>query len=563
MGLLSAAALAYEVLLTRLFAIIQWHHFAYMMISVAMLGWGAAGTLVAILRGPLQRRFRPAFAGAAALFGLTAVACFLAAQAVAFNPLEAFWDPRQFLRLTLIYLCLLLPFLCAALALCLAFTRFGAEAPRLYGADILGAGAGGLGLIALLYLLPPMRALAVVGALGLLAAGLAYRAGRPARALFAAAALLAGLPAAWLPLNPSPYKDLSQALRVTGARLVAEVSGPLGVLSVVESPRVPFRHAPGLSLAVGREPPAQLGVYSNGDGFVPVNRFMGDLAPLAFLDGLTSALPYHLLGRPRVLVLGAGGGQDVLQALYHRARAVDAVELNPHLPGLVEGRLADFSGRPFHQPGVRLHIADARAFVAGSTARYDLIQLALVDAYGTSVAGLAALSEGYLYTVEALDAYLDRLAPGGLLALTRWIDLPPRDLPKLAATAVAALQARGVADPGASLALIRSWKTGTLLIKNGAFTPAEIERLRAFCRERWFDVDWYPGMRPAEANRYNLLERPYLFEAMTALLGPGRADFLARYKYRLDPARDDRPYFFHFFKWASLPEWLRLRERGG
>lgn len=563
-GLLSAAALAYEVLLTRLFAIIQWHHFAYMMISVAMLGWGTAGTLVALLGDPLRRRFRAAFAAAAALFGVTAMACFLLAQAIAFNPLEALWDARQYLRLGLVYLCLFLPFLAAATALCLAFSRHGGDAPRLYAADILGAGLGGLAVVGLLWLLPPMRALAAIGALGLGAAGLAWGPRRRgALACLTAAVLLACTPSAWLPLHPSEYKDLSQVLKVMGARVVAQAPGPLGVITVVESPLVPFRHAPGLSLSLAEEPPAQLGVYTDGDGFMPINRFDGDLRPLAYLDGLTAALPYHLLARPRVLVLGAGSGQDVLHALQQHASSVDAVEINPRLLALVEADLAGFSGRPFSQPGVRVHVADARAHVAGSRARYDLIQLALVDAFGASAAGLTALSENYLYTVEALRGYLGRLAPGGLLSITRWTGLPPRDLLKLAATAVAALEAQGVTAPGNRLALIRGWKTGTLLVKHGDFTPAEVERLKTFCQARSFDVAWYPGMRANEANRYNLLERPYYHEAMVALLGPGRADFLERYKYHLAPATDDRPYFHHYFKWDSLAEWWQLRARGG
>ncbi len=563
-GLLSGAALAYEVLLTRLFAIIQWHHFAYMMISVAMLGWGAAGTLVASLRAPLQRHFRLAFTASATLFGLSAVACFLLTQAIAFNPLAAVWDPRQFLRLGLVYLCLLIPFMTAAVALCLAFSRFGGDAPRLYGADILGAGVGALGVIALLMALPPMHALLAVAAVGLAAAATAYGLRqRPAWGLLAAAAVLALAPADWVQLRPLAYKDLTQTLRIMGTRVAAERSGPLGSITVVESPGVPFRHAPGLSLAAAREPPVQLGLYIDGDGPMPVVRYTGDPEPLAYLDGLTWALPYHLLDRPRVLVLGAGGGEAVLQALYHRARSVDAVEVNPQLVNLVEGPLADFSGRPYSRPGVRVHIAEARAFVAGSRGRYDLIQLALVDAFGASAAGLTALAESYLYTVEALGVYLDRLAPGGILAITRWIDLPPRDLVKLAATAIAALEGRGVADPGAHLALIRSWKTGTLLVSNAPLTPAQIERLRAFCRERAFDVAWYPGMPAEEANRYNQLAQPYFYEALRALLGPQRQDFVARYKYRITPATDDRPFHFHFFRWQSLPEWLRLRERGG
>ena len=563
-GLLSAAALAYEVLLTRLFAIIQWHHFAYMRISVAMLGWGAAGTLVAVLREPLLRRHRPAFAAAAAMVGVSAVACFLLAQSIAFNPLEAVWDPRQFLRLGLIYLCLCVPFLSAAVALCLAFSRFGAEAPRLYAADIVGAGLGALGVVVLLIALPPTRALLAVAGLGLAAAAIALGLRqRLAWGLSLAAVLLPLAPGQWVQLKPSEYKDLAQMLNIMGTRVLVERSGPLGLLTVVESRAVPLRHAPGLSLAAGREPPAQLALFIDGDGPMPVLRYTGDPAPLAYLDGLTWALPYRLLERPRVLVLGAGGGQEVLQALFHRARAVEAVELDPQLIGLVQGPLADFSGRPYSQPGVRVHIGDARAYVAGSRERYDLIQLARVDAFGASAAGLGALAESYLYTVEALGAYLDRLEPDGLLAITRWIDLPPRDLVKLAATAIAALEARGVKAPGAHLALIRSWKTGTLLVSKAPLSPERIERLRAFCRERAFDVDWYPGMRSEEANRYNQLARPYLFEALTALLGPGRQDFVERYKYRIVPATDDRPFHFHFFRWESLPEWLRLRERGG
>lgn len=412
--------------------------------------------------------------------------------------------------------------------------------------------------------LPPQRALPVIGALGLSAAALALRLRRrPAWALLALGGLLALLPGAWLPLKPLEYKDLAQTLKVMGARVVAERSGPLGVITVVESPQVPFRQVPGLSLAAAQEPPEQLGVFVDGDGPMPIVRHTGDPAPLADLDGLTWALPYHLLTQPSVLVLGAGGGETVLQALYHRARSVDAVEVNPQFVELIEEPLAGFSGRPYKQPGVRVHIAEARAFVAGSRERYDLIQLALVDTFGASAAGLTALAESYLYTVEAVGAYLDRLAPGGLLALTRWVDLPPRDLVKLAATAIAALEARGVTDPGGHLVLIRSRRTGTLLVSQAPLSPAQIERLRAFCRSHGFDVDWYPGMPAEEANRYNQLDRSYFHEALSALLGAQRQAFVERYKYRIAPASDDRPFHFHFFRWESLPEWLRLRECGG
>ena len=126
----------------------------------------------------------------------------------------------------------------------------------------------------------------------------------------------------------------------------------------------------------------------------------------------------------------------------------------------------------YRQPGVRTHIDEARGFVASTDASYDLIQVALLDAFSASSAGLYALSESYLYTVEALNLYRDRLTPGGYLALTRWIKLPPRDSLKLVATAVDALERAGVSDPGGQLVMIRGWQTSTLLIKNGHFSAS-------------------------------------------------------------------------------------------
>ncbi|MDG4552455.1 MAG: SAM-dependent methyltransferase [Candidatus Contendobacter sp.] len=565
-ALLSAAALSYEILLMRLFSIIQWHHFAYMMISVALLGYGAAGAFVTLTQRPLRARFTGAFAITAGLFGATAPLGFLAAQNVGFNALEILWDFRQLARLALIHALLIVPFGCAATAICLSFTTFPAHIPRLYAADIIGAAMGGLGSVGLLTIMRPETALRGIAVAGLAAGALAVWRGGQRRAVvgFALAALvILALPASWTELQSSPYKELAQTLQVAGTRVVAETSSPLGVVTVVESPTAPFRHAPGLSLLASAEPPPQLGLFTDGDGLTAINRFDGRWEPLAYLDFLTSALPYHLLQRPTVLILGAGGGTDILQALALGARTVDAVELNPRVVSLVQDRFGDFSGRPYSLPGVRAHVGEARGFVEASAARFDLIEVALLDAFSAAAAGLHGLAESYLYTVEALEVYLDHLRPGGLLAITRWVTLPPRDALKLFATAVAALEARGVADPGTRLAMIRGWKTATLLVKNGPFTPDEIAAIQAFCAARAFDPAWYPGMTPDVANRHNILDQPYFYEGATALLSARRADFVDRYKFVIEPATDDRPYFFRFFRWNALPEILALKHRGG
>ena len=367
---------------------------------------------------------------------------------------------------------------------------------------------------------------------------------------------------------PSPYKGLSLALTVPETRIIAERSGPLGRVSVIESPGVPLRHAPGLSLAARLAPPAQLGVFIDGDGMSAMTHFSGDFKPLDYLDQQTMALPFHLLDRPATLVLGAGGGADVLRALYHRASRIDAVELNPQLVDLVLREFGEFTGHIYGRPGVTLHVAGARSFVEGSRRRWDLIQLALLDSYAASAAGVQALSESPIYTIEALQAYLDHLNPGGLVAITRWLGNPPRDTIKLFATAIAALEAQvatgpGATDPGERLVLLHGWNTSTLLLKNGPFTEAEIAALHSFAAERQFDLAWYPGMRGDEANRYNRLTKPTLYDAAVALLGPGRSTFLADYSFNIWPATDDRPFFFRFFKWSLLPQLATLRGQGG
>ena len=566
--LLSSAAMGYEVLLTRLFSIIQWHHFAYMMISVALLGYGAAGTFVAVAQRALLPRFDAVFAGGAVLFGIAAVAGFALAQRVAFNPLEILWDPQQPLRLVAIYGLLFVPFVCAASSICLAFTRFAGQPHRIYSFDILGAGAGSIGMLAALFLLTPTDALKLVGALGIAAGALALFRGGPRNRSLAAALLAAAIaapiviPADWIRLRPSEYKELSQTLRIDGTRIIAEAFSPLGLVTVVESANIPFRHAPGLSLAATMEPPPQLAVFTDGDGLSALTRYDGRREPLAYLDQLTSALPYHLRARPRVLVLGAGAGADVLQALYHGAHSVDAVELNAQVVALVQRRFAAFSGAPYSAAGVRIHVGEARGFVASHRDRFDVIQVALLDAFGASSAGLHALSESYLYTVEALAEYLQHLAPGGMLAITRWVDLPPRDILKLFATAVVALERNG-AQPAQQLALIRGWKTATLLVTNGPLSAADIAAVREFCRARSFDVEYFPGIEAAETNRYNVLDQPTFHEGALALLGRDRETFIERYKFNITPATDDRPYFFHHFKWRTLPELLALKEQGG
>ncbi len=560
-ALISAAALAWQLLLVRWLAIAHWHPFAVVIISLALLGHGASGTVLSLLRECWHGRFEAWFAACALGFALSAAGCLQLARAIPFNGLELAWDPRQLGYLSALYLCLSLPFLFAASCFGLAFARHGAAIPLLYGADLLGAGVGASLALGLAWLGPVDIVLPVVALLAPLAAMLAVR-GAATRVAAAAVALVLIACAATRSLAPTlnPFKPLAKALLVRDAHIVASRHGPQGWLAVVASPRVPLRQVPGLSLSNLQEPAPQLGLFVDGDGPQPITRAV-DAAALAYLGRTTSALPYALLRRPRVLVLGGTGGDEVRQALVLGARSVDVVDANAQRIGLLREHFARYTdGLYRHDARVRVHHADARAFVRRSEARYDLIVLAPGASFASGSAGAQAVAEDYGATVEALRAYQADLAPNGLLAVTRWEKQPPRDALKLFATAVEALRGQGVAAPGRQLLMLRNWDAATLLLAREPFNAAALARVRRFLDDYGFDAVHVPGL--GASNRFHVVVPDHEARGAAALLSPDAEAYLRAYKFDIRPAHDDRPYFANFFRWSTLPELWRLRAQG-
>jgi hypothetical protein len=570
LAVISAAILAYEVLLIRLFAIVQWHHFAFMAISIALLGFGASGTWLAIWQERIVSRFTATFAVSATLFALSAPASFVATQALPFNALAVVWDPGQLLYLLAMYLLLVVPFFCGATCVGLAFVCYGDKVGRIYAANLFGSALGALGIVAVLFVLPPSDALRLIAALGFIAAALvalnrrlAFWPVLSAGGVIAAITVWAVLPNEWFALRIADYKGLPSALKILDTKVLSERSGPLSLLSVVESPSVPFRYVPGLSLNAPAAPADQLGVFTDGGSMTAITRYDGRHDRLAYLDYTTDAIVYHLVERPSVLVLGAGGGSSVLQALYHHASRIDVVELDSNMVRLVGKDYAEYAGNIYSRPRIRVHVAEARGFVAASKRAWDLVQLPLLEAFGTGAAGVHGLSESYIYTVEAFEHYLERLRPGGWLSITRWLKLPPRDALKLFGTALEALRRLGIETPEQRLILLRGLNTTTLLVKNGIVAEADIAKAKTFAKERSFDLCYYPGISADEVNRFNVLDEPYFFAGARALIGSERDAFIARYKFDITPATDERPYFFDFFKWRTLPELMAIRKTGG
>ena len=303
-------------------------------------------------------------------------------------------------------------------------------------------------------------------------------------------------------------------------------------------------------------------MFVDGDALTTIDAFDGRAEQLVYLGYSTDALAYALTERPEVLVLGAAGGRAVLQAIAHGAAHIDAVELNPDMVRLVREDFAGFAGGIYDRPDVTVHVAEARRFLAASTRAWDVIRLPDLGASGAAAGG-RGLSESYLYTVEAFELYHGHLEPGGWLSVTGAVDLPPRSALKLVATALGALERRGVGSPADSLILMRGLTTFTLLMKRGAVGDGDIAAVKSFAQSRSFDLDHYPGMPRAEANQVNVQAAPELFDGVAALAGRDRDAFISRYKFDIAPATDDRPYFHNFFRWRTLPELVALRSLGG
>ncbi len=556
LALASSAALLYEIALTRVFAIAQGYHFGFLAISLALLGFGASGTALA-LRPPSPSNgggVGEGVARLALLFSVSLLGSYLVANYLPFDAYRVAWEATQFVYLAAYLLSLALPFFLAGLLQGLPLTAWADRAAPLYAANLIGSGLG------CLFALGALNGSSGPGAVvvaALLAACASFAFAAPARvgawhamlapaiAVVAFTFLLWQTPA-WLEIRLSPYKPLSQILNYPGTQLIYHGWNAFSRVDVVDSRSI--RSAPGLSLAFAGPLPRQTGVVVDAENILALTA--RENLSATFFDALPVALPYRLRPAPRVLILEPGGGLDVLLALTRGASSIVAVEKNPLIEALVRTQV-------YHEPRVRVIVSSGRGYIARSTEPFDVIEVALSENFRAVSAGAFTLSENYLMTVEACQAYLARLAPNGLLVVHRWLQLPPTEELRAGALIITALKQMGVRDVAQHLIAIRSFSTMLLLAKREPFEAHELEQVKTFARERQFDLVYYPGIQRSEANRFNVLQRDAYFESFQELLA-NPTQFYAQYPYEVAPPTDDRPFFFHFFKWEQTPTVLAL-----
>lgn len=583
--LLSCATLLFEVNLTRLFSVAQFYHFAFLIVSLALLGFGASGSVLAMLpppQDPIERRARAgrALAPLALATAISIVGAYLLINWLPFDSFSIAWDRRQVGVLALNLLGLATPFFCSGLAVGRLLSAAPQQAGQTYAINLAGSATGCLAALA---------APQVVGGEGVvilsawIAAGAALLAtigsrravatdapGQPpwsgsARTavfirLISLILLLAGLgdlglrvagrpSVALFDLRLSPYKGLSYALQYPGAQVIGRAWNAFARVDVVRSAGV--RSLPGLSYRFTETPPPQDGLLVDGDDLSPIIRPADGPQPypaerLAFASHLPAAIAFILRPQATTLLLEPRGGLDVLTALALGARQATAVEANPLI---VEAARAVYA-----LPRVRTIIESDRSYLNRSRERFDVIVLSLASGYHPVRSGAYSLSEEYRYTVEAFAAALARLNPGGLFVVTRWLQLPPSEELRAFALAVTALERSG-RDPATRLIALRGYNTATLLIAERPYTDEEMRTVRAFAEERAFDLIYAPGLTAVESNRFNVLPEPVYFEAFTSLLAAQpRAAWYAAYPYAVAPPTDDHPFFGHFFKWSQASQ---------
>jgi spermidine synthase len=565
--LMSLSSLAFEVLLTRVFAISQWNHLAFMVISIALMGFAGAGTFLNILQARDRgRNGSLASAEAPAILSLFyAAAVILAFWVLNRLPLDYFRlpvEPAQIFYLLVAYGLLAIPFFFAGLVICAAYSLLPEKTGIAYFATMTGSACGAVLPALLLPFINEGRLIVISAVVPLLtimpllrpaarspwspSAGFRGTSGY----LLAAAAVITGTAALLITtapqtvaVHPSPYKAQSQILQLPDSRITESRNSINGLMTIVSSPYIRF--APGLSLTFGGELPHQTAVYRDGDNQLVLYT---DLTPQS-AEFAAFTLPYAgyrlVSGPAKVLIIQNGGGMGMACATAAGSRRVTLVDSHPER--------ARIAAEHYRIPIVS---QAPRQFLSRTSERFDVIQ---VETWGTSLPGSAALSQEYLLTIDALSAYLDHLSENGVIIISRRLLLPPSDLLRLWATAAEALRRAGVLLPGTHLAVLRSWDIYVMLVSRRPL-HADEELIR-FAEDLNFDWVYRFDMRPVWSNRYYVFDAPYhslAVERLSEAYREGRETaYFDTYFMDVAPQTDNRPFPSRFLKWNRLKETYR------
>jgi predicted membrane-bound spermidine synthase len=535
----TAATLMLEIVLTRIFSVILWYHYGFLTISLALLGLGLAGVFVYVYP---ERFARDRAAGAAAIsalvFAAAAILAILAFHWIVSIP--GHWPLGVGYR-TLIFLLVLVPFFFAGLCVAIPISRFTERVGVLYAFDLIGAAVGAVCVIPLLGWVgghPSVIACASVACLS--AACFARAAGSTLvgrTAIVGVALCAAGLPIA---LTTDFFEiRISKLLSNTNEqRVLAERWNSFSRVTVSERLDRDF----GWHFGAGAPKVSSKGYWPimiDGGALTPMLAFDGEIDDLRYLRFDITAFGHRIRPPESALVIGAGGGRDILTAKLFGAETVHAVEVNPLVIGFVRDTFRAQSGSPYDLPGVSWTAEDGRAFAARSRRKFDLVQVSAVDTTAAIAAGALSLVENSLYTVEAFQDFHDRLTDNGMVSVTRnWTHDAQLMALRTADIVRAAWLSRGHERPERHVVIVSprdpKARWGTLLASARPFGDEELRRIRILATELGFELLYDPGREAAPE--------------FAALFSDDRSQFLRDFPYDVAATTDDHPFFFFFTK---------------
>lgn len=542
----SFASLLLELALTRLFSVVLFYHFAFLAVSIALLGLGAGGVFAHIWRARLSRwNIREI---GTVVSGLNAFAILFVLFTVLYVPVTLELERANFEHLTVIYLASSVPFFLTGLIFSVIFAREFRHTTELYGADLMGGAISCLAVVPLLNWVGGPNAI-VFSALAMALAAVIWSTTNLQRGITILLALM------FLTLLGANYSGkLIDIVYAKGYRRVGVLYARWNAISRVEvDQNPPTKNAGEDEIFHGKY------IVIDADAATTIMHFdPRNPANVAAVNGAGrgSSVPSLLRPHGDFAIIGPGGGADVLTAVVNGSPNVVGIEINPLIANnIMRKEYADYAYHLYEIPQVHIHVGDGRSWIRSSRDHYDVLQMTLVDTWASTSAGAFALSENSLYTLEAFQEYFNHLKPDGLLAITRWEFQEPREALRVVSQAMEALRLTGAQDIAQHIIVIadgpldaRGQKV-TVLAKKSPFTSEEQEAVRAYLVANPRLVLLYMPSTPQQ-------------NAFSQLIASGNArTFAASYAYNVSPVTDNAPFFFFTFKTDQV--WKKWRTRTG
>ncbi len=551
-GLLSASIIAYQIVLMQVLSLVQWDHFAYMILSVAMLGFGFAGTILAMYRVQLLAKSRiilPWLTMVTALMQLLSIGL-SQWEELRFDSFLLFADGSHLWRLLVNYLLFMAPMATGALVIGLLIAERSKSVGKIYAANMVGSGAGAVLALLISDQILPHELPRVVAFLSLFAAGgFLSNLDSKGRLRTGVVGVLASLIIVVFPidLTPSQFKDIAKTLTLPDGKIVLEAPSKDGLIQVVSSKHL--KYEPALSLGHPGTLDVTHAVFENGNRKGPLYKPPSNQN----FDHSLFHLPWVVGEFKNVLFVDAGTAPMLVPSLENGASNVLVVESNSKLTQILKGELSSLNGKVLNRPEVRVFQGNARVFYEVSPELFNLALLPPMNQLGGN-AGINALAPNFTLTREGLIGLSRRLGQDGIISINCWMDYPPRYPLRVLRTLVEFLGSQGLKPPEEHLIAIRNWGAIAFVMRLTPFSDVEVEKVNQFCEENDFDPVILAGNLIDTSAINNQLQDDILTESTIAILKEPQAAWIGEYAFNTDPTSDDRPFFNQFVRLKNLTD---------